>query len=172
MNFTGEPTIHTHPHRFVVMVACWFALAVYGVLSMSGYTAMSNEDSRPRPSVLALDPRLQATACVNGQSMTLPRLLPVIREATLLEILVPHDLCDTEQNLGNFTQCGIPAWSLMEWIADKQRHPVRWKRTNHGYRLESHAAWNSEKLGPCLAVASAALLLLFRRTPSLLYRKE
>jgi hypothetical protein len=79
---------------------------------------------------------LTAKVKLNTEAATPQTIAHQVSQATGKRITVSDDLAEFKtQNMGSFQSGTLPAWAVMEWLAQRQAVPVRWDRTEDGYQL-------------------------------------
>src|SRR5262249_31867323 len=104
------------------------------------------------------DPDLRARFPVELTSPSTADILYQLQRGTGLRISVDPDLDADSPEYGMIHMSSTPAWSMMEFVAQRQKAPARWQKTQGGWHL-SRIATSGDRLGFWLA--GAAILLAF-----------
>jgi uncharacterized membrane protein YphA (DoxX/SURF4 family) len=133
--FTYRPiantgTIACDPMRFVVVIGTYGLLTTPALISMVSYAPRG-----PMP-LLRHDAALTVKLKVRTQNVTSERLVEQLHTQTGLSFTIDERLLrQNSLNLGEIETSSSPAWSLMEFLAQKQPLPARWEKVEGGYRL-------------------------------------
>ena len=154
------PTVFSHRGRFAFVGVVYAFAALPALVSMVSYTPTGQ---MPR---LRSDLELAAKVKVQLKNATPEQLLDQLRAATGLSFSVDDKLTKSwPADLSEIKTTGVPAWAFMELLAHKQSVPVRWEKTEGGYRLVRSAPLgrNTPWLISAAALALTGVYLLFSR---------
>lgn len=123
---------------------------------------------------LRLDPRLQAKLNLQEVNPDLPDLLARLQSASGLTIALGDSLAEHRPMLGDLQLPRVPAWAVMELLAEAQLEGGGWEKTDSGYRLIGTSLVPPPAVGPnrwpIAGVLALGLALLFGLLVFLRYR--
>ncbi|MBA4191792.1 MAG: hypothetical protein C0467_27755 [Planctomycetaceae bacterium] len=84
------------------------------------------------------DPRLQVLISIDLASPTVEDILRELRTATQVELTRSDEIQNHAPALGSLSVRGLPAWQVMNILAESKRVEGRWEASGLGYRLLSN----------------------------------
>lgn len=102
----------------------------------------------PRLKSLSKDPRLQVQVELVQDNPELEEVLRVLEKGTGLSFQVDRRLQDHRPRLGSVQFRNAPAWTIMNWIAQRDLVDGRWERVEDGYRLTAKESVARKKEPP------------------------
>jgi hypothetical protein len=90
---------------------------------------------------LRRDRRLSTQVALTSKNPPQKEILESLRNATGLNVTIADELAVRPPNYGEVQLLAVPACSVMEWIAQKEKRGAEWHKIKDGYELRPVAWW-------------------------------
>jgi prepilin-type N-terminal cleavage/methylation domain-containing protein len=134
-------------------------LTTYALLAAPALVCMVNPFPQGVIAELRSDKSLRKKVSLDLKNPDNKTLAEILGAKTGLLITLDDALDNESPKMGR-VKTSFPAWSIMEFVAQKQPYPSRWQKTESGYHLVTMAPWTSRAVPWLFSAAALGLIMI------------